>query len=742
MLIALVLAALAVGADRARPLAIVRGLVADATTTAPIADVKVTLVEIDRSAITVADGRFEFTAVPPGTYTLTVSRIGYIFVRRRVEVPADGALELTVPLSEGTGTYRESVTVSGDSTPAKDLGVSSQASLGSAGLQELRGVVADDPMRAVQALPGVATGDDFQSEFSVRGSSFRHVGYVIDGTPTPLLLHSVRGLEDSGSIALINSAVLSRATLLAGAHPHRHGDWLGATLEFDTRDGSRDRTASRVAVSGTSASAVFEGPLGPGKRGSWLFSIRKSYLDWLVKKIEPSLDDTIGFTDAQIKLVYDVGSHQLQLLLIGGDATYRQENARGPSQIFRAKSQGGLASAAWRYTRNRLVLSQRLSFVENDFDDEGSVGQELGRGVAHSLIWRGDTAWSVDRHWTLEAGAKSEAQHTGYTLRLFMLNNQGRLRERAVHSFGPDTTIVSGWMQVSRRTGASGVSAGVRTTYDALDEWTLTSPWVLAERKLGPVSVRAGAGYSSQVPDLNLRESTLGPRLEPETAVSADLGVEHQATSSIRWQVNGFYRDDRRVLRRVGEHRLVDGELQPETPFPQFAARLEGSSRGVDVVLERRAASGLSGWLGYTFAHTRHHDRVSGEQFDGDFDQRHTVNLFLQQRLSYRMAVSLKFRYGTNFPLVGYFSGSMDDLRLGADRNRVRLPVYSRLDIRANRTFTFDQRRLTIFVELMNALGHDNIAQADGRIQPTLAATGFSQRLIPRVPSMGMLIEF
>ena len=741
MLSALVLAALLIG-GQVGPLASVRGLVADVTTAAPIADVKVTLVEIDRSAITVADGRFEFTAVPPGAYTLTVSRIGYIFVRRRVDVPAEGTVELTVPLSEGTGTYRESVTVSGDNTPVKDLGVPSQASLGSAGLQELRGVVADDPMRAVQALPGVATGDDFQSEFSVRGSSFRHVGYIIDGTATPLLLHSVRGLEDSGSIALINSDVLSRATLLAGAHPHRHGDWLGATLEFDTRDGSRDRTATRVAVSGTSASAVFEGPLGPGKRGSWLFSIRKSYLDWLVKKIEPSLDDTIGFTDAQIKLVYDLGSHQLQLLLIGGDATYRQENARGPSQIFRAKSQGGLASAAWRYTRSRLVFSQRLSFVENDFDDEGSVGQELGRGVAHSLIWRGDTAWSVHRHWTLEGGAKSEAQHTGYTLRLFMLNSQGRLRERAVHSFGPDTTVVSGWMQVARRTGVSGLSAGVRTTYDSLDNWTLTSPWVLAERTFGPVSVRAGAGYSSQIPDLNLRESTLGPRLEPESAVSADLGLEHQLTSTIRWQLNGFYRDDRRVLRRVGEHRLVGGDLQPETPFPQFASRLEGTARGVDVVLERRAASGLSGWLGYTFAHTRHRDVVTGELFDGDFDQRHTVNLFLQQRLSYRMAVSLKFRYGTNFPLIGYFSGSMDDLQLGADRNRVRLPVYSRLDIRANRTFTFDQRRLTIFVELMNALGHDNVAQADGRIQPTLAATGFSQRLIPRVPSMGMLIEF
>ena len=35
--------------------------------------------------------------------------------------------------------------------------------------------------RAVQALPGVATGNDFRSDFSVRGSDSRHMGLSIDG---------------------------------------------------------------------------------------------------------------------------------------------------------------------------------------------------------------------------------------------------------------------------------------------------------------------------------------------------------------------------------------------------------------------------------------------------------------------------------------------------------------------------------------------------------------------------------
>jgi hypothetical protein len=108
----------------------------------------------------------------------------------------------------------------------------------------------------------VATGDDFQAEFSVRGSAFRHVGIVIDGTPTQLLLHAIRGTSETGSVSMINTDVLSHASLLAGPHSRQDGDWLGATVQFEIREGSRDRLGVRAAVSGTSASGVFEGPIG------------------------------------------------------------------------------------------------------------------------------------------------------------------------------------------------------------------------------------------------------------------------------------------------------------------------------------------------------------------------------------------------------------------------------------------------------------------------------------------------
>jgi hypothetical protein len=58
----------------------------------------------------------------------------------------------------------------------------------------------------------------------------------------------------------------------------------------------------------------------------------------------------------------------------------------------------------------------------------------------------------------------------------------------------------------------------------------------------------------------------------------------------------------------------------------------------------------LSGWVAYSFGRTRYTDRVTGETFDGDFDQRHTASVFAHCRLSSRMSISSRWRYGSNRP--------------------------------------------------------------------------------------------
>jgi hypothetical protein len=212
----------------------------------------------------------------------------------------------------------------------------------------------------------------------------------------------------------------------------------------------------------------------------------------------------------------------------------------------------------------------------------------------------------------------------------------------------------------------------------------------------------------------------------------------------VRLQATAFYRREHDVLRRAGEDRLdpLTGARIVESRFPLVSPTLDGTARGFEVLAIRRSAAGVSGWIGYSWARTHYRDTLTGEAFPGDLDQRHTLNVFAQQRLSYRMTVSAKLRVGSNFPIVGYFEGVPEALRLSAQRNGARLPVYTRLDVRANRTFTYRKSRLTLFVEVMNVLGRENLRQTDGSIRADLSATGYTDRLLPRVPSAGFLFEF
>ena len=721
--------------------AALRGVIVDAATGAPLPGAQVQLVELGLAAQSRADGTFAFDELTPGRYSLTVSLIGYIFVRRQVDLAPGANVDLTVPVTGGAGAYQETVRVTPAADAGTEPGVGSQTELDSAALQELRGVAADDPMRAVQALPGVATGDDFQSQFSVRGSQFRHVGIVFDGTATPLMLHTVRSTDDTASIAVVNTDVLEGASLLAGAHPRRHGDWLGATLDFTLREGSRDRTAFRAAASATTASFVAEGPIGASKRGAWLASIRRSYIDWLVRKLYPSIDGTLGFTDVQSKLAYDLTDRQqLQFVILAGDAGFRNENSSLANGIHRAASRTALGSVVWRYTRDRWMTSQRMSFVGASFTDTGRFDQELGRGYGRSLIWRGDAAWFPGGAWSFEAGGKREWQHQTLTLRNFGLAG-GRPRARVTVEAANDTAVSSAYGQVARRTDATAVSAGARVTHDTLSERTVVSPWLLGERTVRSITLRASAGVAHQFPELELQRGL--PERVPERAAMVDAAAAGALPGRTFWQTTVFWRRERHVLRRTAEDRLLDGSRIVESVFPLFASSLDGRTRGIDLMFGRRASTGVTGWIAYTYARSRVRDRLTAEEFDGDFDQRHTLNGFVQARLSYRTALSAKLRVGSNFPLSGYFQGSTDDLSLGPDRNLVRLPAYVRLDMRANRTFTLERRRVTLFIELVNVTHRRNLGQRPGHVSGQgFQALNYTEKLLPFLPSAGVLVEF
>jgi hypothetical protein len=725
----------------------ITGHVVDAATGAALARVLVVDEASGGSAITDAAGLFALS-LPAGPHRLSISVVGYVLVRREIVLEPGAAVALTIPMTGGTGTYSETVTVTADSMRLPDSAAPAQQRLDSADIQNLRGVLADDPLRAVQVLPGAATGDDLRSEFSVRGSNFAHLDFTLDGFSTPFLLHTVHAVEDhsaSGSVAMINSDVLADVALLNGGYAQRSGNRTGGAVAFRLREGSRDRTEFRGGVSGTSMSAVGEGPLGSSRRGSWLVSGRYSYLDRVIERLTDDEGVTFGFSDVQGKVVFDpTPGQQASLTVIAGRSRLAESVAEVDSEdLFAGRNASALAITGWRLTGRRGLISAGLLTAVNEFRNDTIEDITLDRGTSRQVTARVDGTYAARSTVQIEAGAVADwTRETRWRQRLLTSTTLG-----ITNDYAGSATRVGGFgmarWTVSR---VLTVTPGVRVDHWSLIDRAAGSPWIQAEWRPSPtVWIRAAAGVYRQAPDF---EQVLGawaaPGADLERAAQYDLGAEWRPRSSTRFQLTLFDREDADMMRRAdAETRIVGTRLVRGVSAARFMNRLDGSARGVELLAHVRNPNGLTGWVSYSYGRNRYHDRVSAETFWGDLDQRHALNVYGAYRVSARTSISAKLRTGSNFPAPGYYTETAGRAYVTDRRNELRLPLYTRVDVRANRTMTWSHHRLTLFVEVINLLNRDNVRYNPPSIDSrTREARGLFESMIPIVPSAGVLIEF
>ena len=648
----------------------------------------------------------------------------------RVKRPAKKAAPLvdqsTTPASHHTPeTLRELVTVTAAGR-GYQVDAVSVARVPQSQVRGLAGTLADDPLRALQARAGAATGDDFTSEFSVRGSAYRHLGVVVDGVTTNWLRHAAYGRGNTGSIAMITSYGIESATLQAGAYAQRNGGQLGAELDLTLREGSREATLFRAAVTTTQATLVGEGPLGRSARGSWLATARNSHLGWPVRPAGVRTGTVLGFTDLQSKLVYDVSAGQQvsASLLTGRSSVDELDEAHA---LGDGANRVTLATLAWRSTfGSRMALTQRVSVVDHTFSNQTQTEQAATRGGASAFAYRADVARAFAGG-VLDAGAQVQhVQRRGDTLR------------DATRFLSAYASVA--WMPSSRVK----VSPGLRIADSTGANHPAVAPWILTEWSLGADwTLGASTGRSYQFPGTESVDRGMRVRGgEPERATHVDIGIGHRPSPGVRWHATWFRRREALVLRDDGAAWLVS----PQAGAPSIldsAARLAGSSQGVELRLERQSATGLSGWTAYSYGRTRYRDPSSGETFWGHHDRRHAVTVAAFYRLSDRSTLAATFRGGTNIPVPGQFAERVDGLFAGSHPHELRLPPYARLDVRASRTVHAGRRRVTLFVDVVNVLNRSNFGPGTGVVQAeTGEAVGFTERLLPRLPSAGLTVEF
>lgn len=719
----------------------VTGRVVEARSGAPIPGALVRLRGSRVEAVTGLDGEFTLAPVPEGRATLRVLMLGYALAEREVAVPAAGPVRFA--LTEAPPDFEEHVTVRGETFGARQPGVASEVSIGSADLGLLRGVLADDPFRAVQAMPGVTSGDDFTAEFSLRGAGPDRVGVLVDGVLAPVVVHTVQGRGDTGSVSMINSDLITEVVVSGGSAPADTGNRTGGRVEFVTRDGSRDRTLVRALAGVAVASVTAEGPLGDSGRGSWLVAGRGSYAGWIARRVDPSIDLSFVFADVNAKLAWDLApAHRISLLAVGGRMRVeeRQQDNR-VNVLDQGLNESAFLLGTWRWQASpHLAVTHQATALYNRFANTNPFGQELGRGRVAGGGYRVEASWARSARWLWRGGGSVDGWRQDETL----LRRSTRPPTLSVTDAVDATERL--WGAFGQVTGTPSArlswTAGARADASMSTGWATFTPWANAAWEfIDGWRLRGGSGHYGQFASLEQSSGRRGGGdLAPAGSFQADLALERRVSSSLRWQVGVYTREDVDVPRLPGgEPRLVAGRPVPASTSSRWDTRLESRARGVEALLHRRAPTGVAGWLSYTYGRARDRDRVTGERFDGDYDQRHTFNGFASWRASHRLGVSARLRYGSGLPVVGYYTRVADAVDgrpqydLSASRNRARFPAYTRLDIRVERAFVRGDRRLTLFAEVVNVLNRANYGPG---------GAGGAEKLFPVLPSTGVLVEW
>ena len=721
----------------------VQGRVVDAQTGEPIAKAVVAVRERQVEAVTDSSGRFRLADLPPGSVEIVVTTVGYGLAQRTVAV---GGAEIEIRLTQEALRRAEEVAVTTAAFDPPDLAAPAAQVLAGTELKNLAQVLVDDPLRSVQSLPGVAASDEFEATFAVRGMGFENVGLYIDGVLMSAPFHTIRDVNDGFSLTLVNGDVVDSITLLSGSAPARYGERTGSVLGLKLREGGREEFFGRASLGATGLYATLEGPLG-GKKTSWLVSARKSYLDYVLDRLDTS-GFVLGYYDVTARLAHHPSASQtLALGLLHGRSQWRNtEDDRGPRSEGTADAGTDLLTLQHRYLPSPRTWLETVAFLSRE---TGLNTRVDGTDSLDASSWqwglRTDATRVMGRH-RVEGGLLLRRLSEDAIAREF----DGAVQAyRVTAQYDAEALQGGAYLQDTWTTARDRLSltAGLRLDgFQQTDEMRLlpraSATWSVTAR----TRLFAGFGQYAQFPRFEeLFGSHGNPELQSESATHVSLGVEHALGATTRIRVEAYDEELRDMpFAAETDWRLEDGRIRPPQPNAPLANVLDGRSRGFEVLLQRRSANGLSGWIAYSFGHARWHEEPGTLAFDSDFDQRHTLTVFGSYRVTPTLNLSTKYRYGSGFPVAGFYEAQPSGVFLSDERNLYRPEAYSRWDLRANKAFVFDGWKLTLYGEVINVLDrtHHRYTGLDGLDLRTGRVFLETDSLFPLLPSVGVTVDF
>ena len=732
----------------------VSGFVADATNGQPLELVNVVL-ERDgsfvRGTATNQDGLYLIASLPPGTYRIEVRFVGYATRVDTLQLVAGAVSNYNVAL-EPTEEELGEVLVESERIGGAARVTAGQQTIRAADIEVVPGPDASGDLATYLATqPGIVTMGDRGGQLFIRGGEPSQNLIQVDG----ILLY--QPFHIMGFYSAFPSDNINRVDIYAGGYGSRFGGWISSVIDISSRTGNMRRPSGSVSVSPFLSSARVEGPLWPN-RVSLVASVRRSNIDagvarYLDAPLPFSFGDVFGKAHAVLARNVRVSTTGLRTwdrgFLTGDTGGVQEEigwrnDAIGLRLLMLPRIFAIMADFHLSYSRLETELGPRedplrRSYVENTH-------------VAAEATYFGDG---------IDARAGSELRVTLLKSAIGGHFQNVELRYSTVPQWGS-------YMEFDFAVpGGLSIHPGIRmqfykVRFDPFLEprlravWqrgvhTLSAAWGLYHQEVLGINDRRDAASVftvwSNVPknNSNLLNVLQG---RPQRAVHGILGYRATPSRSLEWSIEGYYRN-------------LSNLFIPEwTSYPRLITKLQparGRSVGVDVRVEFRRRW-FYGYVNYGLSSTRYTAEDAsiplwyGEEalkFRPPHDRRHQLNVVASGELA-DFALRARWDVGSGLPFsraVG-FDGFMlvDDIERAVNAPSTRrviyerpfnalLPVYHRLDLSVERTFSLGSVQLTLLGSVINAYDRRNIFYLD-----IFTLNRVDQ--LPFVPSLGMRLSF
>ncbi|MFO7622634.1 MAG: carboxypeptidase-like regulatory domain-containing protein [Bacteroidales bacterium] len=695
----------------------ITGYIRNQDTREVVPGVTVYIPKISAGTISNAYG-FYSLSIPRGTYSVMFTFIGMKEKIIDLNLYGPGELDvemrgMLIPLREAVITADKSLTFQRHEAGMEKINITtfrlSPTSLGEA-----------DIMKSMLQVTGVQSVGEGSAGFNVRGGSADQNLILLYGAPLYNTSHFF------GFFSAVNSDIIKDVTLYKGAIPGKYGGRLSSVLDIAARDGNRREFKGNAGISPVTTHFVVEGPV----RKDTLFYLvggRLTYSDWLLKAIRnPALNNSNAFfTDLNARICYEPDRYNkidfsayysYDSFRFNSDTIYKYKNVITALQwrhYFTSRLFSNLALnnsyynydiSSLRVPQEAFVLSHRINStgLKADFTwlpgrNEFNFGADLSAYsvLPGNFLPAGDSSIvisnSIERQKALEAALYFEDK---FIVTDYLSINAG-IRFVTYLALGPQTVLAYDPFY------PRGVSSVTDTLiFGNADNYkTYAGPEIRfsATFRLG-VNSSAKLNYNHTRQYLHLLSNTISIspsdiwklsdyHLKPQSGDQFSAGYYRVLNKhKIEFSAEAYYKRIENMIDFKGGTRLVMNEF-----IERDLINVNGKAYGLEFLL--RKPEGRIRWsLGYTYSRvlirstgTFAEERINtGNWFPANFDKPHDLIITFNYLHTRRMSISANYTYSTGrpvtYPVSSYIIGDIV-LTHYSDRNKYRIPDYSRLDI-------------------------------------------------------------